>query len=292
MKPYIDFNTQLRTKAKNDFKKDFFKMMNNAVFGKTMENIRKHRNIRLVMSRESYLHTIMKPNFRSGVLFGENLMGCEMGKIKVVMNKPIYLGQAILELSKIVMYEFHYDYMKPKFYNLQLCYVDTDSLIYQIGTEDFYVDIADDVEERFDTSDYSGNRPLPIGTNKKVIGLMKDELGGAIMTEFVALRPKLYSFRQLDGTEDKKCEGIKKCVVKKTLTFDDYKNCLLNPDAIYRSQLIFRSSKHEVYTVEVNKVALNRDDDKWISKRDGLSTLARGHKSLSWSPLLEELSLR
>ena len=244
MKPYIDFNTQLRTKAKNDFKKDFFKMMNNAVFGKTMENIRKHRNIRLVMSRESYLHTIMKPNFRSGVLFGENLMGCEMGKIKVVMNKPIYLGQAILELSKIVMYEFHYDYMKPKFYNLQLCYMDTDLLIYQIGTEDFYVDIADDVEESFDTSGYSGNRLLPIGMNKKVIGLMKDELVGTIMTEFVALRPKLYSFRQLDGAEDKKCKGIKKCVVKKTLTFDDYKNCLLNPDAIYRSQLIFRSSKH------------------------------------------------
>ena len=115
MKPYIDFNTQLRTKATNDFEKDFFKLMNNKVFGKMMENIRKHRNIKLVMSRETYLCTVMKPNFKSGVLFGENLMGCEMGKIKVVMNKPVYLRQAILDLSKMVMYEFHYDYMKPKY---------------------------------------------------------------------------------------------------------------------------------------------------------------------------------
>ena len=112
------------------------------------------------------------------------------------------------------------------------------------------------------------------------------------MTEFVALRPKLYSYRKLDGTCDKKCEGIKKCVIKKTLTFEDYKNCLLaNSGDVYRSQLLSRSSKHEVYTIEVNKVALNRDDNKRISKRDGLSTLAHRHKSLSWSPILGELSL-
>ena len=203
MKPYIDFNTQLRTNATNDFKKDFFKLMNNAVFRKTMENIRKHRNIKLVMSRESYLKTMMKPNFKSGILKGENLMGCEMGKIKVLMNKLVYLGQAILDLSKIVMYEFHYDYMLPKYNdNIQLCYMDTDSLVYDIITEDFYADIADDVPTRFGTSGYCANRPLPIGMNKKVIGLMKDELGGAIMTECIALRPKLYSLRKLDGKED------------------------------------------------------------------------------------------
>ena len=114
LKTYIDYNTQLRMAATNDFEKDFFKLMNNSVFGKTMENIRKHRNIKLVMTEEKYLLTLMKPNFKSGVLFGENLMGCEMGKIKVVMNKPVYLGQAILDLRKIVMYEFHYDYMVPK----------------------------------------------------------------------------------------------------------------------------------------------------------------------------------
>ena len=171
--------------------------MNNSVFGKTMEHIRKHRNIGLVMTEEKYLHMVMKPNFKSGVLFGENLMGCQMGKIKIVMNKPVYLSQAILDLSKIVMYEFHYDYMIPKYglEKLKLCYMDTDSLVYDIKTEDFYTDIADDVEARFDTSGYSKTvfRPLPISLNKKVIGLMKDELGLKIMTEFVTLRPKLYS---------------------------------------------------------------------------------------------------
>ena len=147
---------------------------------------------------------VMKPNFKSGVLFGVNLMGCEMGKIKVVMNKPIYLGQAILDLSKIVMYEFHYDYMVPKYglEKLKLCYMDTDSLVYDIKTEDFCEDMVDDVSARFDTSGYCPNQPLPVGQNKKVIGLTKDESGGKIMTEFVALRPKLYSYRKLDGSDN------------------------------------------------------------------------------------------
>ena len=285
LKTYIDFNTQLRTAATNDFEKDFFKLMNNSVFGKTMENIRKHRNIKLVTTEEKYLLTVMKPNFKSGVLFGENLMGCEMGKIKVVMSKPVYLGQAILDLSKIAMYEFHYDYMVPKYglEKLKLCYMDMDSLVYDIKTEDFYEDIANDVEARFDTSGYSKTdfRPLPIGLNKKVIGLMKDELGGKIMKEFVALRLNLYSYKKLGGSEDKKCKGIKKCIVKKTLTFEDYKACLFNDSTEYKSQLMFSSAKDEVHTIEVNKVALNRDDDKRISRKDGISTFARGHKDLS-----------
>ena len=172
IKPYIDFNTKLRTKATNDFEKDFFKLMNNAVFGKTMKDIRKHRNINLMTNRESYLKTIMKSIFKSGVLFSENLMDCEMGKIKVVMNKPVYLSQVILDLSKIVMYEFHYDSMKQKYNSdkLQLCYMDTDSLIYCIKTEDFYSDIMDDFPMRFDASGYCPNHPLPVGLNKKVIG--------------------------------------------------------------------------------------------------------------------------
>ena len=249
-----------------------------------IENIRYHRNIKIVTTEEKYLRTVMKPKFKSGALFGENLMGCEMGKIKVVMNKPIYLGQAILDLSKIVMYEFHYDYMVPKYCleKLKLRYMDTDSLVYDIKTEDFYEDIANDVEARFDTSGYSKTdfRPLPINLNKKVIGLMKDELGGKIMTEFVALRPKFYSYKKLDGSEDKKCKGIKKCVVKKPLTFEDYKACLFNDSTEYRSQLMFRSAKHEVHTTEVNKVALNRNDDKRISTKDVISTCARGHTKI------------
>ena len=176
--------------------------------------------------------------------------------------------------------------------------MDTDSLVYHIKTKDFYTDIVDDVQTRFDTSGYipdgycvprtteRSHRPLPISFNNKVIGLMKDELGGAIMTEFVALRPKLYSYKKLDGSEDKKCKGIKKCIVKKPLTFEDYKTYLFNDSTEYRSQLMFRSARHEVHTIKVNKVALNRDDDKRISKRDGISTFVRGHKDLSRSPIL------
>ena len=158
MKEYIDFNTKLRTAATNDLDKDFYKLMNNSVFGKTKENIRKHRNIKLVTNQEAYLKLVIKPNFKSGVRFGDNLMGCKMGKIKVVMNKPVYLGQAILDLSKIVMYEFHYDYMVPKYgKKFDLCFMDTDSLIYNIEMEDFYKDIAEDVPVRFNTSGYNPN---------------------------------------------------------------------------------------------------------------------------------------
>ena len=217
---------------------------------------------------------VMKPNFKT--LFGENLMGCEMGKIKVVMNKPVYLGQAILDLSKIVMYEFHYDYMKQKYpEGLTLCYMDMNSLIYDIETDDFYKDIAEDVKDRLDMSGYNPNQPLPVDLNKKVIGLMKEELGGEIMTEFVTLRPKMYAYKT-GSAESKKCKGIKKCVVKKTISLKDYKNCLLSGETSYRSQLMFRSSKHEVRTLEVNKLVLSRDDDKRITV-NGINSLARGH---------------
>ena len=207
-------------------------------------------------------------------------MSCEMGKVKVKMNKPVYLGQAILDLSKTIMYEFHYDYMKRKYdeKSLKLLYMDTDSLGYDIKTEDFYKDIAEDVETRFDTSGYEPDRALLIGKNKKVIGLMKDKLGGKIMKEFISLRPKMYSYR-VEESEPKKCKGIKKCVMKKTLSFKDYKRCLFEGRNIHRSQLMFRSKKHNVRTLEVNKLALNRDDDKRVSV-DGIASLAMGHYSL------------
>jgi len=158
-----------------------------------MENIRQHKDIRLATNEASYLKKVMKPNFKSSICFSENLMGCEMSKTKIMMNKPVYIGQVILDLSKTVMYEFHYDYMQPKYGdNLTMCYMDTDSFVYHIRTEDFYADIAPDVRNRFDTSAYkTRSRPLEAGLNKKVISLMKDELSGEIMTEFVALRAKL-----------------------------------------------------------------------------------------------------
>ena len=240
-----------------------------------MENIRNHKNIKVVMTEEKFTKLVMKPNFKSSILFGENLMGFEMGKVKVVMNKPVYLGQVILDLSKLVMYEFHYDYMRRKCDsgNLKLYYIDTDSLVYQIRTDAFYTDIASEVPARFDTSAHRSDRPLPTGLNKKVIGLMKDEMGGDIIEEFVALRPKLYSYR-VGSKEHKKCKGIKKNVVKKTLMFEDYKNYLFNKTNILRSQFLFGSYKHDVHTIELNKLVLSSDDDKRIIQPDRISRRA------------------
>ena len=170
-----------------------------------MENVRKHRDIKLVTTDERRNQLVSEPNYHTTKWFSEKLLATEMKKTKVKMNKPIYLGLSILEISKTLMHEFWYDYMKPKQGdNVKLCYTDTDSFIINIKTEGFYKDIADDVEKRFNTSNYEINRLLPIGKNKKVIGLMKDELGGKIMTEFVALRPKTYSCLTDDCKEDKR----------------------------------------------------------------------------------------
>ena len=230
--------------AKNDFEKGLFKLMNNSVFGKTMENIRKHRDIKLVTTYKKRSKLVSEPNYHTINLISEDLSIIEMKKTKVKMNKPIYLGLSILGISKTLMYEFWY--MKPKYNdNVKLCYMETDSFIRNIKTNYFYEDIASDVENRFDTSNYEVNRPLPTGKNKKVIGLMKDELGGKIITEFVTLRPKTYSFLTDDGKEDKKAKGTKKCVIKKMIKFNDYKKYLLNDEVILKSQQRFISKKHE-----------------------------------------------
>ena len=223
LKPYIDMNTELRKEAKNDFEKYLFKLMNNSVFGKTMENIRKHRGIKLVATDKKRSKLVSEPNYHTINLISEDLSIIEMKKTKVKMNKPIYLGLSILEISKTLMHEFWYDYMKPKYANnVKLCYMDTDSFIINIKTNDFYKDISNDVENRSDTSNYEVNRPLPTGKNKKIISLMKDELGGKIITEFVTLRPKTYSFLTDDGKEDKKAKGTKKYVIKNKIKFNVY----------------------------------------------------------------------
>ena len=237
LKPYIDMNTELRKLAKNDFEKDLFKLMNNSVFEKTMENIRKRREIKLVTTVKKRSKLVSEPNYYTINLISEDLSITEMKKTKVKMNKPIYLGLSILDISKILMYEFWYNYMKPKYDNtVKLCYMDTNSFIINIKTEDFYKDIASDVENRFDTSNYEVNRPLSTGKNKKVIGLMKDDLGGKIIAEFITLRPKTYWFLTDYGKKDKKAKGTKKCVIKKTIKFNDYKKCLLNDEVILKSQ--------------------------------------------------------
>ena len=274
LKKYIDFNTDLRMKVTNDFEKDFFKLMNNTVFGKTMENVRKHRDIKLVRTdKKRNKLKLSEPNYHTMKLIDDNLAIIEMRKVKVKMNKPIYLGLSILELSKITTYEFWYDYVKVKYEDRgRLCYMDTDSFVLNMRTKDFYRDISEDVKDRFDTSNFYCDRPLPIGVNKKVAGLMKDELGGGIITELVALRPKRYSYRTDDLAELKKAKGTKKCIVKKMLGFDDYKKCLFEKEKVLKSQQTFKSENHSVYTECINKIALSCDDDKRIVTSDGITS--------------------
>ena len=176
LEEYIDLNTELRKNGENDFDEDCYKIMNNALYGKTMENIRKHKIIKLVNNDTKRNKLVSEPNYHTTKWFSEYLLAIEMKKTSVNMNKPIYLGLAILSLSKIKMYEYWYDEMKPKYGdNVKLCYMNTDSFIMHIKREDFYKDITDDVEKKYDTSNYTVERPLPMGKNKKVIGMMKDE---------------------------------------------------------------------------------------------------------------------
>ena len=217
LKVYIDMNTDLRKNAKNEFEKNFFKLMNNSAFGKTMENVRNHRDIKLVTSDKRRKRLVSEPNYHSCKNFSDNLMAIEMKKTRVKMTKPLYLGMSILDISKILMYEFWYDYINPKYRDkAKLCYTDTFTFIIHIKTEDLFEDISDDVKKWLDTSNYDKNdkRPLPISKNKKIPDLFKDELGGKIIIEVLAIRPKTYAYLTDDGIEHKKAKGTKKCVIK------------------------------------------------------------------------------
>ena len=280
LKPYIDTNVILRTQAKNNFEQDFFKLMNNAVFGKTMENIRNRVNIKLVNTGEKFKKLVAKPNYESRIIFNENLVSVHMKKTSLTMNKPVYLGMCILDLSKTLMFDFHYKYIKPKYGDrAKLLFTDTDSFLYEIQTEDFYKDISGDVRDRFDTSEYKEGHPsgIPTGINKKVLGMFKDEAAGKVIKEFVGLRAKLYSFKTEEGEENKKCKGIKKAVVAKSIRHENYKTCLQNGKEQLRRQTIIRSYEHDLYLEEVNKIALSAADDKRYLLKDSFDTLAWGH---------------
>ena len=230
MEPYIRKNTDLRKKAKNAFEKDFVKLMNNSVFGKTVENIRKRQSVEIMDDRKLALKLISKPNFDRVTIFNEHLVAVHMKKTEVYFNKPIYVRQTILDLSKTLMFDFHYNFIRKKYGNkAELLFTDTDSLMYLIQTDDFYHDIKHDIRKKFDTSDYPENHPSGIktGVNKKVIGKFKDEVGGKQITHFVGLRPKLYTFKVEEKGETRKAKRVKKNVIKKSLSFEDYKNVFL-----------------------------------------------------------------
>ncbi|XP_020297388.1 uncharacterized protein LOC109861944 [Pseudomyrmex gracilis] len=261
LRSYIELNTQFRTLPTNDFEKNLYKLMNNAVFGKTMENVRSHVDVKLVTKWDGRYGAevlISRPNFYSRSVFSEHFIAIELRKLEVKFNKPIYVKMCRLDISKTCLYEFHHNYMVPLYQEkCKIMYTDTDSFIYFIECENVYDIIKRDIV-RFDTSDYPTDNVYGMPrVNKKIPGLMKDENNGMIMTEFVGLRAKMYALK-VDGKKDtKKAKGIKSSVVARTLTFDDYKQCLNDKIEKICRQSCIRSKLHEVYTVSESKLALS-----------------------------------
>lgn len=286
LKKYIDENTKHRMAATNTFEKNFYKLLNNAVYGKTMENVDKRKEVHIVTSWERTNKNrlgaqdwIAKSNFHSVSYFSEDMVAIQMKKVKVVYDKPIYLGFCVLELSKWKMYDFHYNVMKPRFgENLELLYMDTDSFIYLISNVNFFVRITlEDIEKYFDTSEYPENNVFNFPRiNKKKLGMMKDENCGKIMTEFVGLRSKMYSFTLDTGDEIKKSKGVKKCILEK-YSISNYRDSVLNKKVYHDDMLTFKSKMHQIYTNKLSKVTLSYNDDKRKIRSDGISTYAWGH---------------
>jgi hypothetical protein len=309
MKLYIEENTKRREAAKNKFEKNFFKLMNNSVFGKTMENIRNRQNIKLCCYWNKARKLIAKPLFKTRTIFKDNLVAIHMNKKEIFFNKPIYVGQAILDLSKEHMYKFHYDHIKkkygdkilttrndelktirPKGDRVTLLYTDTDAFIYEIQTEDIYKDMKED-EDLYDFSDYPKDHFCYSEKNKKVLGKMKDELADdgklKIISEAIFIRAKVYDIKAYDFVNDqclgeekeamKKSKGTKKCVTKNKVNFEDYYNCLFKNQELYRTQNLIKSKKHEVFTIEQNKLVLSPFDDKRLTLPDGINTIPFGH---------------
>ena len=277
LKQYIDYNTNKRKNAKNAFQKDFFKLMNNSVYGKTMENIRKQVDVRLVTDEKKLLKMTSRPTYVSSKIFNDNLIAVHKIKETLTLNRPSYVGMCILDLSKTLMYDFHYNYIKNKYGdNTKLLFTDTDSLTYEIEAEDVYQDFFND-KEKFDNSDYNKSSRFYDDTNKKIIGKFKDEACGIPITEFVGLRSKMYSYIKDNPKVGKTAKGIKKCVIKRDISHENYKETLLNNQQMYHKMKTIRSQNHQLGSYEINKVSLSCFDDKRCILENGISSYAYGH---------------
>ena len=299
--PYINFNTSKRAKAQNDFEKDFYKLMNNAVFGKTMENLRNRVDIDFVTTNESWgkhstkkMSTIERkianPLYDGHIIYNDSLTAIKKKKKSITLNKPIYCGMSILDLSKLHMYRFHYDYIKPKYGDkAKLLMTDTDSLMYKIDTRDFYEDMKTD-SKHYDMSNFDCDltKQYKDNNNKKVVGKFKDEGDGQIWSEFVGLRPKMYSASMHNGLEKKTGKGIKRDYLKKNVTHADYVRCIRSQVSKYQQQMAtfncIRSKKHQLSSYEITKVGLCCYDNKRHILNDGVTSLSYGHYKIKNIP--------
>ena len=277
LKQYIDFNTEKQKHAKNSFEKDFFKLMNNSVFGKTMENLRKRVDVRVVTSERKLDKLTSKPTHVSSKIFNENLMAEHKVKETLTLKRLAYMGMCILNISKMLMYDFHYNYIKKKYGNRAgLLFTDTDSLTYEIEAKDVYKDFWND-KDMFDNSDYPENSPYYCNANKKVIGKLKDEACAVLIVKFIGLKSKMYSYVKDNEKGGKTAKGIKKNTIKNNIKHEDYKNVLLNNEQLHHKMKTIRSQKHQLGSYEINKVSLSCFDDKRYIHDNGISSYAYGH---------------
>ena len=268
---YINFNTEQRTKSDNIFEKDLWKLMNNSFYGKTLENIRGRSEVKLITSKEEAKKYISKPKFKDSIIFNENFIAIVNNVTSVKFDKPIYLGMAILDYSKLLMYKFYYEVVNKIWPENEIIASDTDCLFLSVKTKDIYEDMREIIDE-LDTSDYPKDHELQSNKNKKVIGKFKDELNGKIMNEVVFLKSKAYSFTLSDLSEVKKLKGIGKSVINKDVRFDDYKDCLFNSRTKMNKMYTLNSDKHEMYVNEVNKISMSPFDDKRYICDNGIDT--------------------
>ena len=304
MEPYIRLNTELRTAADNDFEKDLFKLMNNSVYGKTMENLRNRVDVKLVRADESdrLRRLIASPRYARANIFDDDLAAIQMHKSCLNLLKPIYVGMSVLDLSKHRMYDFYYNELKKQYgEHCQLLYTDTDSLLLEIQTENVYEDMGASAS-LYDTSNYPKDHPQYSEENKKVVGKMKDECAGRLIVEYVGLRPKMYAILKADDKtvdiakasdkdakerivkadkkEIKTAKGVKKSVVSNEIRYKDYKEALLDKKTFRHGMDVLRSERHHIYGQHLNKISLSPFDSKrWISE-NGIDTLAYGHDVL------------
>ena len=275
MTKYITFNTDMRKRATCDFEKGLYKLLNNSVFGKTIENTRAYMNVKIVSNDKKFAKLVGLPRYKGSSIFSEELVAVSMERATTVLNKPIYAGFVVLELAKELMYDFYYNFIVNTYgNNAKLLGTDTDSLILEVSTNDFYKDMVL-YADLFDTSDYDVNHFAYNDKNKKVVGKMKDEMNGIAISEFVGLRPKMYSLLFADK-EKKVAKGVKKCVVKKVIQHDDYKNVLFNNCYMRNCMKYLRSDDHTVRSIVQNKISLSCYDDKRYLNNN-IDSYAYGH---------------
>jgi len=292
MRSYVRLCTDNRKNASSEFEKDFWKLCVNATFGKSMENVRNRVNVRLIHDPLAGITAVAKPTFVSSKIINDDLVMIHATKPCVTLDKPIFTGFCILELSKVIMYDFHYNHIIKKYThsNVKLLFTDTDSLCYYIRTANIYKDMKDD-HMLYDTSNFEPDHPDPLirslysKTNAKELGKFKSETGSVAPTEFVGLRAKMYSL--LLGDKFKMtAKGIKKSFIKHHLDHQTFLNTLRSRRPTEAEFLSFASNNHQLKTLKIKKVGLSAYDDKRFILEDGMSSFAYGHYLIpTFSPL-------